>query len=102
MSVLGTEFKLNIHLEPIDGLSMQDYDFDAEIYTNADRRIVIPKSRMRMIDKDNYLCVIESANAVRIGRGLVMVDITAHIPDSDFSDGLRTERITLCSGVKIR
>jgi hypothetical protein len=102
MSALGTEFKLNIHLEPIEGLRMFDYDFNAEIYTNTDRRVVIPKSKMRMSDEDNYICMVESSDAIRIGRGLVMVDVVAYIPDDDFYDGLRTEKITLCSNVTIR
>lgn len=102
MSSLGTEFKLNIHLEPIDGLSMRNYDFVAYVYASSYRKVMIPKSRMRMVDKDNYIVKIESSDALTIGVGRIMVDIEAYIPDGDFSDGLRTERVTLCTDMVIR
>jgi hypothetical protein len=27
MSALGTEYKINVHMKPIDGLSMDKYDY---------------------------------------------------------------------------
>lgn len=30
MSVLGTELKINVHVEPIDGLYMKDYELSAK------------------------------------------------------------------------
>ena len=99
MSVLGTEFKLNVHLEPIDGLHMSDYDFECSFYVYTNRTVVIPKSKMRKVDNDNYIVVIEQEDAYRIGRGKINVEITAYIPDGDFSDGTRTEKLLLCTDV---
>lgn len=99
MSALGTEFKLNVHLEPLDGLHMSDYDFKCAFYVNTNRKVVIPKSKMRKVDDDNYIAMIETADALRIGRGQINVEITAHIPDNDFSDGLRTEKLVLCTDI---
>lgn len=50
MSALGTEFKMNVHLEPMDGLHMSDYDFDCAFYVYTNRKVVIPKSRMKKVD----------------------------------------------------
>ena len=99
MSALGTEFKLNIHLDPIDGLHMSGYDFECALYVYTNRKVVIPKSQMRKVDDDNYIAVVNSIDAMRIGRGRINVEITAHIPDGDFDDGLRTEKLILCTDV---
>ena len=96
MAILGTEFKMNVHLEPLDGYHMADYDFECEFYVYTNRKVVIPKSRMKKVDDDNYLAIIETADALRIGRGRIKVEITAYIPDADFSDGFRTEKLLLC------
>jgi hypothetical protein len=50
-----------------------------------------------MVDEDNYLLCVETPDALRIGRGKINAEITAYIPDSDFSDGLRTEKLMLCT-----
>lgn len=99
MSALGTEFKMNIHLDPIDGLHMSGYDFECAFYVYTNRKVVIPKSQMRKVDDDNYIAVINSIDAMRIGRGRINVEITAHIPDGDFDDGVRTEKLILCTDV---
>lgn len=99
MSALGTEFKLNIRLDPIDGLHMSDYDFECALYVYTNRKVVIPKSKMRKVDDDNYIVVVNSIDAMRIGKGKINAEITAFIPDSDFDDGLRTEKLILCTDV---
>ena len=99
MSALGTEFKLNIHLDPIDGLHMSGYDFECALYVYTNRKVVIPKSRMKKVDDDNYLVIVNSIDAMRIGKGKINAEITAFIPDSDFDDGLRTEKLLLCTDV---
>lgn len=99
MSALGTEFKLNIHLEPVDGYHMSDYDFECAFYVFTNRKVVIPKSKMRKVDDDNYLAIIETEDALKIGRGKINAEITAYIPDNDFSDGLRTEKLLLCTNI---
>ena len=95
MSALGTEFKLNLHLDPIDGLHMSGYDFECALYVYTNRKVVIPKSRMKKVDDDNYIVVVNSIDAMRIGKGKINAEITAYIPDSDFDDGIRTEKLIL-------
>ena len=99
MSDLGTEFKLNVHLEPLDGFHMSDYDFEVALYVYTNRKVVFQKSKLKKVDDDNYLLMVETADALRIGRGRINAEITAYIPDNDFSDGLRTEKLVLCTDV---
>lgn len=92
MSALGTELKLNVHLEPLDGFHMSDYDFECEFFVFTNRSVVIKKSQLKRLDDDNYYAIIEKDDAMRIGRGAVKCMVTAYIPDNDFADGVRTER----------
>ena len=99
MSVLGTEFKLNVHLDPLDGFHMSNYNFEVALYVYTNRKVVFPKSKLKKVDDDNYLLMVETTDALRIGRGRINAEITAYIPDNDFSDGLRTEKLVLCTDV---
>lgn len=101
MSALGTELKFNVHIDPLDGLHMSEYDFEVALYVFTNRKILFPKSAMTMVDEDNYLLCVETPDALRIGRGKINAEITAYIPDSDFSDGLRTEKLMLCTNAVV-
>lgn len=101
MSVLGTELKINVHVEPIGGLRMSDYGFECAFFVYANKKVVIEKKDMKKVDDDNYLAIIDSAKGMQIGRGTINMEITAYIPDADFDDGLRTEKAIVCTGVTI-
>ena len=97
MSALGTEFKLNIHLEPIDGLHMSGYDFEVDLYVYTNKRVTFSKMDMKKVDDDNYLIIVTTADAMKIGRGKINAEVRAYIPDGDFPDGTRTEVLLLCT-----
>lgn len=104
MSALGTEFKVNVHVEPIDGFRMVDYDFECELYAYKSKSAVYRKGdkAVKKADDDNYLICVSSDEALRIGRGKLKLKLTAHIPDIDYPDGLRTEIADdVCTGVTI-
>lgn len=96
MSSLGTEFKINVHVEPIDGLHMSDYDFTCRFYIYS--YVELTKNEMIKVDDDNYIACIDSS---KLGVGPIMMCITAKIPDADFPDGFRTEIETVPTGVCI-
>lgn len=97
MSALGAEFKINIHCEPIDGFTMNDFDFECELYAlymSPSKKVLFKKSDpVVKVSEDGKNCVlcITSSNSLKLGRGRIMLKFTAHIPDSDFPDGYRTE-----------
>lgn len=97
MSALGTELELNLHLDPIGGLHMSEYDFEVALFVYTNRKVAISKSRVKKVDDDNYLVIVEKEDALKLGRGKINAEITAHIPNSNFSDGYRTEILILCS-----
>lgn len=99
MSSIGTELKINVHVEPIDGFHMSGYDFTCRFYIYANRYVELGKSEMIRMDDDNYIACIDSS---KLGTGNIMMRIMAYIPDADFSDGFRTEVETVDTMVIIR
>lgn len=98
MSSFGTELKINVHVEPIDGYTMDDYGFTCRFYIYTNRYVEVKKEDMVRLDESNYVACIDSR---KIGVGTVKMRITAQIPDSDFQDGFRTEVEEVCTGVAI-
>lgn len=98
MSSVGTEIKINVHVEPIDNYHMEDYDFTCTFYIIGKRSVSLKKVDMIRIDKDNYIACIDST---KVGYGNLMMRIVAYIPDNDFNDLLRTEVAAVNTGIVI-
>lgn len=104
MSALGTEFKINVNVEPMDGFHMADYDFECMLYVYTNKGVVYKKGdeSMKKTDDDNYRICATSEDSLKLGRGSVKLKFTAHIPDADYPDGYRTEIYdNICTGVVI-
>ena len=95
---IGTELKLNIHIEPIGDTTMDDYNFEVEVYCSPKRPIIIPKANAIRIDSDNYVVLVDT-NVV--GAGYLKCKVTAQVPDGDFPDLLRTEVVCIDTGINI-
>ena len=87
----GTEFKLNINIEPLDDITMDDYDFTVELST-MQKSLKYDKSQLIRQDKNNYTVLV---NTEEIGLGSLRCKVTANIPDTDFEDGFRTEVVII-------
>lgn len=98
MSVVGTELKLNVHVEPIGGIHLADCRFTCKFFTSAAKPMVIAKDQMNQVDEDNFIAIIDSG---KLGAGTIKMTITVEVPDSDFRDGYRTEIDTVCTGITI-
>lgn len=85
---IGTELKINVHIEPFGDLHMSDYDFSAKFYTRAIKPFVVHKRDMIQVDNDNYIARVETGYMT---PSVLTMVVTAQIPDADFPDGLRTE-----------
>lgn len=95
---VGTELKLNIHIEPIDGVTMDGYDFTVQFYCSPMRKVELKKHQAIRIDENNYLYRVDSKS---VGPGRLLCRVVAEIPDGDFDDGLRTEVIIIDAGVDL-
>lgn len=105
MSALGSEFKINIHVEPIDGSTMDKYDFECFLYVYQNKGVTFKKGDTSVkISEGGTDCIIcvSTPDAMKIGRGSVKLKFTAHVDDTDFPDKKRTEIVDgICTGVTI-
>lgn len=95
---LGTELKLNIHIAPIDGMTLDNYEYTTEVYCTPNQRIVVKKSDTIRVDDENYLVRVDT-NVIGVGR--LVCRIIAQIPDGDFADGYRTEVVALSTNINV-
>ena len=96
---LGTELKLNINIEPMESFTMDDYDWNVEVWTSTKRLMVISKEQAIRIDNSNYVILIDTNE---LGAGDVKAKVTAYIPDFDFPDTTRTEVVGISLGIKVQ
>lgn len=104
---LGTEMKLNIHIDPIEtdtaSITMDDYDFTVEVYCNPKKVLKATKEEDELdkivrIDDSNYIVLIDTNE---IETGTIKCKITAYIPDSHFEDHYRTEVVIEDTGIEV-
>lgn len=97
-TIIGTQLKLNINIEAINGVHMKDLDFSCKFYVDIEKAITINKDQMLYKDDDNYLAILDTTN---VGIGRIRARITAQIPDTDFKNKLRTEIIDIDTGIVV-
>lgn len=95
---IGTELKLNIHIAPMGDITMDDYDFEVDVYCSPKRTVHILKADALRIDAENYVVLVDTAV---LGAGDIKVKVTAFIPDGDCDDMLRTEVVALDTGLVV-
>ena len=83
---LPSDEEINIHLEPIDGYTMDKYDFTCEVFCSHMRKQVIEKKDMTRIDSDNYRLWLKTEP---IGVGRVKIKVLAKIPNAYVDGGIR-------------
>lgn len=89
-----SEYKYSIGFPPIDGIHLEDCDFEVKTYVYANKFVTFKKgdeTHIKKIDADHYKVIVDKENSLKIGRGKVLAELTVHIPDGDFQDGYRTE-----------
>lgn len=97
MVSLGTELKINISMEPMDGYTLASTEWFCEFYSKR-VKVKVSKEDAIKVDDNNYICTVDSRV---VGRGELMAHIEVQIPDSDFADNLRTEALTFSTGINI-
>ncbi len=83
---LGTEKKYLIDIEST-GFEMDRDDFEVVIKRGSNT-ITFTKENMVKDEEDNWYV---SFNTSQLGAGVASMIVTAHVPDSDFPDGIRDE-----------
>lgn len=99
MSVLGTQLKINVNVEPIGDIHLSNCDFKCTFFINPKKTIEQKKSGLIKVDDDNYIALIDSS---LLGTGTIRMTIEVDIPDTDFPSGYRKEIDTVCTGITIQ
>lgn len=92
---IGTELKLGLHIEPIGNITMDDYDFEVEVFTSTKKVATITKADC-IKDANSYIMLIDTSE---LGVGEIKCKVTAHIPDAQFDDGFRDEVLGINTGI---
>ena len=97
---IGTELKLNINIEPIEGQTMDKYNFEVEAFCSPHKSITIKKGDNYCIrvDESNYIILVDTS---KVGIGNLKCKVTAFIPDTHFDDFFRTEVVLLDTDIQI-
>lgn len=103
MSVIGSQIKINIYVEPIhadslDNIHLDECDFNCIFFTNPNKYILIPKNEMTRVNSDNYIALVNSED---LGIGTIKMTMEIYIPDPLFENGKRKEINTINTGIKI-
>ena len=98
MSSIGTEYKINIKMEPMGEIHLANCDFEAKFYTGPAMSQSISKAEMVYVDDDDYIALVDSS---KTGQGALMMRLTVELPDADFDDGRRTEVQVLNTGIVV-
>lgn len=94
---LDTELKVNISMEPMDGYTLAATEWFCEFYAKR-AKVKVLKAEAIKVDDNNFICKVDSRD---VGRGEIMAHLVVQIPDSDFSNGYRTEALTFSTGINI-
>jgi len=98
--IRGAEIKLNIHIDPIDGVTMDDYDFFCEAFVQPAKNIItVRKSDMKRVDESNYIMLIDT---LKLSSGKLCIKVVASVPDGDFDDHIRTEVSCIHTNINIK
>jgi hypothetical protein len=94
----GTKFKAYVNLEPIGSLSMKDYSFEIDVYTDMSaKKLVYTKEQCIALDDNTYFAVVDSS---QLGLGYLKLRVRAKIPDNQV-DGFRDEVIVFSLGKRL-
>lgn len=95
------EYKLNVHVEPIAGYHMEELSIKCMLFVYPNKAVEVGKEAMVKVDEDNYVIPLTAELVKIVGRGQLKVKVIAKVPDSDFTDGYRTEIAEVCTGIVI-
>ena len=95
---VGTKLKYALSISS-PGFDMAEDDFSVDILGSR-TRVHFDKEDLVVDENDQYYVCFDTAE---LGDGIIDAVITAFVPDEDFDDGVRTEKVklTLISALKV-
>lgn len=87
INYLGEEIKVKVRAKPIDGMSLADYEWVAQLWTSSYRVVEVPKRECIPMDDGVYVILLDT---MKVGVGSLKLKIVGELPDCDFEDGYKT------------
>ena len=98
-SVVGTKCISKFNLTPIGGYHLADLEWEVKVSTSTSfKSYIVKKESCLKVDEDNYYIPVDSAI---LGSGVYMGTVTLKIPDGNFSDGIRIEKLKMMLDIVI-
>lgn len=94
---LGEDIKFKISIKPIDGMTLDDFDWEIELWCNTNNKKVIEKTGTISIGNGAYFLCLDSND---FGIGILKLKLFSKIPDRDFEKGYR-KQLAFCNLVNI-
>lgn len=97
--ILGTQMKLLVNIQPVDGVKMQDMDFSI-LLSCGNKSLTFEKKDCKPENNglDGYRVPFDTTD---LGVGRVKVRVFANLTDGDFIGGKRKEITDLDTGIDI-
>ena len=100
--IKGSDFKLNLNIDKIEGKGMHDYDFYVELYTSNSKPYILKKEDLISLIDDKGENVILPIESSKLGTGKLTVRVIVTLDDADFLNDKRTEIIVINTGIEIK
>lgn len=76
---LGTEMKLSVSIDPVNNLTMDEYDFECEFFCHPNRRVKRTKLEMLRENSNSYIALLKTRE---LGTGSLHCTVSAFLPDT--------------------
>lgn len=84
--VIGTQKKLALRIEPIQGVSIKDFkNIEVDYFVSDNHQVHLTKSDLKDAGDENQRLILVDTKEVGVGR--LKVRVKVWLPDNDYTDG---------------
>ena len=89
--LMSSDIKIEVILSRLpEGVTMDDIDFSV-VFATANGSLSLQKSELHTVDSGGVMRYIACFNSSEVGRGDIIMTVTASIPDDGFEGGFRKD-----------
>jgi hypothetical protein len=92
---IGSDAKIEFAAELPDGLKLGDVDFGLKVINVSEKDVSEDYTKADCISKGDGESYVVLVDTEQLGVGRVMLQLTVHIPDTDYPSGYRMEVIKI-------
>ena len=98
---IGTTLKIAVTANLGTNIHLEDVDFECKFFTGVGNRapLTVRKEDMLYVSADEYIAVVDTSV---VGTGEYWLQMTAYVPDDDVVGGIRIEKATAPTGIRVK